>query len=273
MDLSFRTPPTGVPFTYYLAVGVLEADVDALPAEKVLGFIINKRASGTELQLTGSVGRLPPESAISDLGGVMTQMNVEAPFLGALMICGGMVLRKTRMPAAEGKEVHAIAALVRSPVDLLPQREMLSLAGNNGRLGVVHQREIPASFPIGGLMSATYGMPIWGFGNEPRSIISTLRLDCIDACNEVRKIEMSGPLDDEKRARLAALHESGMTDPACRTKSEQYEEFKRRMAERGAYRPLDTYMTAAECEQHDGMVREIVETMLREENEIIAPRC
>lgn len=273
MDRLFRTPSSEVPFSYYLAVGILEATEAALPAERVLGFVINKRGSSTQLQLTGAIHSLPPESAISDLGGVMTQMDVEPPYLGALMICGGMVLRKTRMPAPEGKVVHAIAALVRSPVDILPQREMLTFAGDNGRLDVIDQRKIPDSFPIGGAMAQTYGLPIWGFGEEPHSIRSTLRLDCIDACNEVHRIEMSGPMDDEKRAQIEALHASGMTDPIRWTKGEQFEEFKRRVAEQGGYRPLDTYPTAVECAKHDTMVREIVASMMREENEIIAPRC
>lgn len=271
-DRAFGAPTSQVPFSYYLAAGILEADEGELPDEKVIDFLIDRRDRGMSFQLMGRGRALPPESAISDLGGVMTQMEVEAPFLGALLICGGMVLRKTRMPSAEGKVTYAIAALVRSPVDIIPEREMFSFLGNSRSLALFNPNPVPESFEEGSTPTQTYGLPIWGFDTEPRAFRSTLPLPVIDVCSEIRAIEMSRTQTDAQKERLEQLYGNWLADPVkWNRKDERFEEFKRRMFERGGYQPMDTYPAAAECAAHEGMVSEVVREMLEQEDELIAP--
>lgn len=256
--------------TYYLGVGILECDKGAYQTESIIDFTVSDSHGGPTMDL-GTKGA-PLDSAaasIDSLSGLITSIQIKAPFLGALLTCGGMVLRETRFPSPEGKVTLALIALVRSPVDHLPERTMFTLSGDAGsRLRMVDPVPMPGMFPIGCALCQVYADPIWGFGPEPRSIHSTLRLDFIDAFKEYEALLALDDPDAGQRARIEALrrtepgrmYDSNLRDPA-------FAEFKRIMRAEGLVPPMDAYPTASEIAATEAaagrVIREIFEAQSR----------
>jgi hypothetical protein len=246
------------PFVYDIGLAMIECDPDTFADEQLLDLSLSGGPDSRRLSIGTRGEPMDPDTKIDKLDGLLTRMQIKPPFLGALLCCGGMVLRKTRFPASPGRIVMAGAALMRSPIEVVPEREMFTLMGTPSRLTMGSPEEVPAAFPMGSALCQTFGAPIWGFG-EKRAFYSTLHLDCIDAGKEYVPLTSKEEPTDADRVRIAELERTGLVDAFRWNKNDLlFNEFKRRAIADGIALPLDSYPTAAELKAHSASVSDLV---------------
>lgn len=252
------------PFVYDIGLAMIECDPNTFADEQLLDFSMSGGANNRRLSIGTRGEPMDADTKIDKLDGLLTRVQIKPPFLGALLCFGGMVLRKTRFPASPGRIVMAGVALMRSPIEVVKEREMFELMGTPSRLTMGSPEEIPTAFPMGSALCQTFGAPIWGFG-EKRAFYSTLHLDCIDAGKEYVPLTSLEDPTDAERARIAELESTGLVDAFRWNKNDlMFNEFKRRAIDEGISLPLDSYPTAAELAEHTALVNGLVHELMIE---------
>lgn len=256
---------SGYPFVYDIALALIECDPGTYADEQLLPFTLSGAPDSFRLSLDRRGDPVPDYARIDKLDGLLRTMQIKPPFLGSLLCCGGMVLRKTRFPGAPGRVVMAGAGIMRSPITVVPEKEMFSLLGSPSRLTMGSPEPVPEAFPDGSNPSQTFDKPIWGFG-ERRAIPSTLHLDVLDHGKEIIPLLYRDDLSEAEARRLEELKASPLCEPfKVHWKDELFAEYYRRSSEAGAVGQLDSYPTAEERQRQRRVVDEIVKAMVEEQ--------
>lgn len=259
-------------FVFDIGLALIECAPGSYADEELLDLLVTGSADDFELSLSRRGKPMPQSAKVNNLSGLLTDLRIEPPFLGSLLCCGGMILRRTRFPASSGAEVMAGVAIIRSPVEVLPESEMFTLMGVPGhRLSMASPEEMPDAFTEGSTPEQAFSKPIWGFGQR-RGIYSTLHLDVIDAGKEYVPLMMTENPTDEQRHRMAELEATGLVDPFhSRSWHGEYMAFKKRIFERGAMPAFDGYPTRDELDCQRAVIKDIVMEMKREARAQYAP--
>lgn len=182
-----------------------------------------------------------------------------------------MFLRRTRMsPSSGGLEVMAFTAMAAVHRDARVDDQAVMqyrFDGDDtflfeGRVGEDLKPEWGApdmkARTAGNSLMAFLREPVWGFGTEPMSLPSSMRLDFLDRLDEYRELELQAARTEEGENRLRRL-EPEMRSQGMALRDEDYREFLDVMRVRGEIQPASQPMTRAECERLERISREIVE--------------
>ena len=269
---SYLDRDTSDAFRYYIGVGLVEAPPGTYATESMLDLMVG---DGLSVSLSRTGPELDPHGPAfqSELGSIAPYLEIKVPFMGALFRSGVGILRETRFPATEGKVAYAALYLLRSPAkaDRIPLRTLLTVGGAGRDLALRGSEEIPGSFPMGSAISQAYDQSIWGFGPERRGIGTTLRMDVVDECEEYRRLGGIEARTPDQEARFQSLRR-GVAGSVMRIGEEDdlFTEFRRRMREAGAERPMAWYPTQTERDLVEEEAGRIVRE-LHEERETRAP--
>lgn len=262
---SYRDRDTSDAFHYYIGVGLLEAPPGTYQDEAMLNLRVGRDLS-LELATTGPSITKDAQAYQGELSGIAPFLEIKTPFLGALFCSGVTILRETRFPGTEGKTTYAALCLLRSPVAGIPLRTMLTVGGKAGRdLALRESVEMPKSFPTGCAISEVYDDSVWGFGDEPRGIGTTLRMDVVDLCEEYKALGEVAERTPEQEERYQQLRWN-VAGSVMRIGEGDglFAEFKRRMKEAGLERPMAWYPTQANRDHVETEAKRIIEELHEE---------
>jgi len=269
----YSRPEAPDPWTYSLGVGVLHAPPGAVIEEKVLPVILGGPGRAEATRTLAFSGKPSPldgygigSSYCSDINHLLNTMEVPSPgFPAAMLAHGGLYLRRSRFPGPEGTLTHIVAAVMRTAPEQLPEREMFRIEGTLGGMRLVDPRPMPGAYPIGSTPATTLQMPIWEARDGLRGFYSSLRLDLIDACKELRALEALPERDAEQERRLAVLaRDEAGNILGMRRRDTEYGRFVALAREMGEpiELPFDSYLTEGEIATQKAGTRRVVEAML-----------
>lgn len=186
------------------------------------------------------------------------------------VVGGGLMLRRTRMPARAGHEIFACLAVLKAPAERLARDVMFQVEGGidgrweAGRLAFLDPKPVPELVARGTHLHQLLKQPVWGFGSEGLAFHSTLTLSDIDLCEECLALTIREDLRAEELERLAALRAgpigyvfaAGERDP-------EYLAFREAMVEAGGRAAFDGVSTAAQIAAREEAAGRIAAEILR----------
>lgn len=267
--------------TVHIAVGLMRAPTDHLPAEKISTFYALSEAGRLSGLLHAPARLAEPHE---DYSGDLRSHAVDDLLRGRIWPIHRdqndallLHLRRSRVPShLDGHEVLiATGLLVESSGLALDYDAVHVFAGFKGLNRVEDLVGAPA------MVEATRGsnighfldMPVWGFGSEPIGVASTMHLEINDLLDAQRKIRFFGDPEGADAAEMQRL--VGILRPLGLGKT-SYEDPQFEKAMRILYAnypdlaiPSSEPRNAATMEQLSAAMRESIETMLAAED---APR-
>ena len=256
-------------------VGILEVPQGHFAENIVRGLIMTGGPNSFALSLTNYAVDMNQEDHAWTLAG---EIDVAAtvpvwPLPTALpdALGGGMMVRRTRMPAAMGMEVVSCVAILKAPPGRLTRDVMYSVAGALEATGYANARDPSGHFvcsspkPVPGLVARGNHLhqmlkqPAWGFGPEPMAFTSTMSLAIIDECDELAELQAIEKPNPEQSNRLATLRagEAGWVLGISRG-DKDFVAFRKAMEERFGRRRFDGVLTASELAEREAAASTII---------------
>ncbi len=248
-------------------VGIIEVPQGHFAENAVRGLTMTGGPDRFELSLTSYFRDVADDDHVAaaeiDSAALLPVWPLPSPLVGDVD-GGGIMVRRTRMPAAPGMEIVSCVALLKAPAKRLARDVMYAISGHldtppdvtdprhmpfSGRLVCADPRPVPGLVSRGHNLHQLLKQPVWGFGEEGRAFNSTMSLALIDLCDEAQALMAmaAGEMTPEQRERLEALRRTearwvlsiGDKDP-------EYQAYRRAMvAEFGPVR-FDGTLTASE---------------------------
>lgn len=244
---------------------------DGFTEHEVHGFVAAGKAGQISLMTTGERYNA---SADYDLRGdtidgllraqIWPRPNAETGLYG-----GGLVLRRTLVPAAVGHQIAMLIGAMALPADWLPDAHLHRVSGDFG-FGATSSLLIDQSAPCpaqtnGINPSQILKLPIWGWEGEPWGAISTMDIASNRVCEEMETLilqEIEGEIDKAGISRLAELRDkAGWWAPQIGRGDKAYTVFRREMAKRSPGCRWNGALTAGQQASRDRLVREIIDDL------------
>jgi hypothetical protein len=191
-------------------VGIVEAPVGVLIPERIVPFVGTCFGTG-HLLVPSAYSRRPVEDAGHELADHVRTAQWPRPAAGSGVPGGGMMFRRTRVPAAPDREIMTVAICMHVPMEAVASQARYSLSGIADGPGMpprisLHSPEICAPLAENGIgMTALLKRAAWGWDDEPFALQSTMRLDIIDEAMECSRLLDKEDPTAEDDARLASL--------------------------------------------------------------------
>lgn len=185
---------------------------------------------------------------------------------------GGFVIRRCRMPRhhPNGRN-FLVFGVLSTPTDTVETRRIYEVTANAGGFHVANPKPEQLLETTGLALPQYYELPIWGFGDEPLSIPSTLSLEILDQLTQLNTYRLriekgeflqgmdathyktlrEGPLAD-----IIRLHESG-NDP----NSIDYLRFQRELRRRYGVWDMSYPVSASELAKRNDEARAVIEDL------------
>lgn len=259
-------------------VGILEVPQDHFAENIVRGLIMTGGPNSFALSLTSYAVDMNQEDHAGTLVGEIdlaaTAPVWPLPTSIPEAFGGGLMVRRTRMPAAAGMEVVSCVAVLKAPPGRLTRDVMYSVTGALEPPGAVNER---TQMPIGGHLVCSspkpvpglvargnhlhqmLKQPVWGFGPEPMAFTSTMSLALIDECDELAELQAIEKPNPEQLKRLALLRasEAGWVLGISRG-DKDFAAFRKAMEQRFGRRRFDGVLTASELAEREAAASTII---------------
>lgn len=251
-------------------VGLIQAPVGSLEDERIMPFV-SMDLGGAHLIATGDYSRHRVADAGHELAGHVRNAQWPRPVAGSGQAGGGMLFRRTRIPAPEGHETMTVAICMYAPRDAVVSQVRYDLSGDPRSGGRPERMSMHSPRAFDGLarygigMDALLKQPAWGWSDEPFAMQSTMRLDVIDDAMESRRLldlPHRTPAQDDRLAELRGTYGYDLVAHDERREPE-FAEFRRRM---GSHAPFDDWtatVTARQLHDQESRAEEIVRSLLR----------
>lgn len=189
----------------HLAVGIVEVEAGSVEDDVISGFTLTRDARGLMITMTGARS-VPEQHGADSIEGLLRQPAWPKPASTTGLAGGGIALRRTRAPAAAGRET-CIAVVAMSVADgTFADAVMVTIAGDDGWTLRLSDPE-PAVFLTNGYTpSQILKMPVWGWDGNPWGLYSTLPIAASDCAMRIAALQLrirTGHADDADRAALA----------------------------------------------------------------------
>jgi len=251
-------------------VGIVEAPVGDLIPERILPFVGMCLGTG-HLLVPSEYAERPVADAGHELADHVRTAQWPRPAPGSGIPGGGIMFRRTRVPAGPGREIMTLAICMHAPADAVVNQAMYRLSAIADGRGVpprlsLHSPETCESLAENGIgMTALLKRPAWGWGDEPFALQSTMRLDVIDEAMECMRLLDTDHRTPEQDARLASLRGSQGYDVVALGRTgydaAAFAEFRRLMRDETEHDDWSTPLTAGQIEERrrrsEAVVREI----------------
>ena len=241
-------------------IGIAECPLD-VSDEKIHGFAAMNAGGTTMLTPTGHVGRIEGDIADHDVGSILTQCDWPRPSKETGLDGGGLLLRRTRAPAADGTVACVIVGLLSG--DVLRDQTILELSGDDaGNVRIEDERCVKHLATNGETLGHVMHRPLWGWDGEPWGLVSSLRLDVTDQCRRLDELDHGAP---EKWAGERKTLERGHAGSVLRSgrSDERYLEYRRIYRETYGPMQIGDVQTAAQQEEQGRKVNEVIRRMMR----------
>lgn len=248
-------------------VGIVEAPLGALKPEHILPFV--GMCLGTDhLLSTSAYSKHPVRDHGHELADHVRDDQWPRPVPGSGLPGGGVMFRRTRVPAATGMEIMTLAICMYAPADAVVGQALYSLSGVLDAKGdpariSIHSARPSARLAENGIgMTALLKRPAWGWGDEPFALQSTMRLDVIDEAMESARLLDADHRTPEDEQRLAELRQRPGHGVVAGNRTgydaAKFAEFRRRM---GVEAPYDDWSAPLSESQFDARERRACEIM------------
>lgn len=209
----YATKPDEHDWTVAGGVGIVEAPQGSLKPEHILTFV-GMCFDTSHLLAASSYSSRPVPDHGSEMADHVRNAQWSRPVPGSGLPGGGMMFRRTRVPARTDHEIMSLAICLYAPAKTVTSQVMYSLTGVLDPNGIPSRMSLHSPTTCEPLAENGIGMaallkrPVWGWSDEPFALQSTLRLDVIDdAMETIRLLDRDDrtPTDD---ARLETLKRS-----------------------------------------------------------------
>lgn len=266
---------------YAALFGIAEVDAGSVREDVVHGFATVSGAPFT-LVGTGFTNDLADDpydyTRIDSVDGILRAQIWAKPKAETGLRGGSMMFRRTRAPAAPGRETMIVVGAMTVDPGTYGDATLHDLAGclptmgdEGGWIQVTGSR--PCPFPTNGSCpSQILQQPIWGWDGEPWGLFSTLRLDTQEICMEILRLRHGRDtvgLHDREAARLAELERHDAASIVT-TRDREYDRFRREMIARHGHQRWDRVRTRADNDEESRIAGDIVRAMMREDDDAIA---
>jgi hypothetical protein len=205
------------------------------------------------------------------------------PLPGGRALGGGMMVRRTHMPAPEGMEVVICVAVVKAPPQLLRRDVMYAVAGqavsrqgcdprsmpSAAHLFGSQPKSVPTLVARGNQLHQLLKQPVWGFGTEGVAFTSTMSRELIDQCDvELEALGNPAAAQAERLAFLRAGDAGGVL--AIGKRNGQFALFREKMEERFGRRRFAGVRTATEVAEQEAAASQIIAEILEAREEPLA---
>lgn len=260
------------PRTDYAMIGILEVPSVSYDQHWVRGFIGHEVDGHFCLIFTEFLRPLQLGGA-QDLGSLATQSIWPRPHVVSQYGGGGLVLRNTRAPAANGRRIVFVLAVASLRPGALKHHHLYEVHGSAGYWPSTPDSNNPGCFELfnptfvdgldGEAFTNLLKKPLWGWEVEPYAFVSTLDLRSIDKVHEIQSLldkPDRTPAEENQLAVLLRTDAGSVFSVSAR--EADYAEFRRQMnAEMGPLR-WDAVLSASQLAQRDAVASRIVRSLL-----------
>jgi len=170
---------------------------------------------------------------------------------GGVLAGGGLMLRRTRAPAAPGRELAIVAGLFSCDGTVFADQQFADISGDmTARLAISGRRCVKEWRTNGSTISQVMKSPRWGWGDEPWGFNSTMDLKSIDEAMRVEALA-DDPNHDPEELAEARRTPGGWAPQVGRVGSAydaDYDRFRTRMIAEHGRLPWDGVLTRSESE-------------------------
>jgi hypothetical protein len=248
-------------------VGIVEAPTGTFRPERILSFLDHPLNAG-HLVAVGDYADQEVEDHGEEMADHVRSSQWPRPAPGTGIAGGGIMLRRTRVPAPQGREIMTLAVCMYAPAGTVAGQRLYSLtgrgdAGSPPDMLVMHDPEPCPMLAENGIgMTALLKRPAWGWESEKFALQSTMRLDVVDGAREVRRIMDLERPSDEERLRLEGLRHTPAWGVIRTARDEpMFDEFRRRMGCEAPFddwsRPVSAAQLAARSARAEAVVRDL----------------
>lgn len=248
--------------TLHAVAGYAQVDADA-EQHVVTGYAAQRMPDG--VLLTGTTHREDIEAddgyvAAGEVDRLITGTRWPRP--GGDLAGGGLVLRRTRIPAPEGQATMIVAGLFSSDGALLDDQHTASIGGTvGGTLVIDGWRCVRHWNTNGSTLSQVLKSRRWGWGEEPWGAVSTMDLASID---EAMALETLLADPDAEQAEIDRLRRTPGGGARCGGEAdEKYQRFRRQMVDKAGPLRWDGVLSRSEGERRDRIAERIVRDMMQ----------
>jgi len=207
----------------------------------------------------------PFEDKASDIDYVLTGRSWPRPDPTSGLDGGGLMVRRTRAPAPEGRTIFILTGLMST--DELVDQTMVEVEGRlDGTLMLGGAKCAKSLGTNGSTLCQVMKMPLWEWDDGDWVLTSTMHLDALDECRRLEQMReglveaSSGEIEKLERGMAGDVMGTGRRDGS-------YQEFRRRWRER--HGPMDGrrwrgWETAAEADETTRRTSVIAKEMSRE---------
>lgn len=197
-------------------VGIVEVQGD-VHDEIIHGVALLENGSDILLSSTGRSVNPDYDIRGSDVDAILRSQSWPRPTADVGLDGGGVLLRRTRIPAAENNTTCVLIALLST--DALEDQTMVVVNGDiEGSLTVADQHCVRHLETNGSSLSQILKRPLWGWDAGKWGPTSTLHLDVIDGCRRLEELwngsaeEAPGEREKLERGHAGCVLRTGRTD-------------------------------------------------------------
>lgn len=190
-------------------VGIIEAPIGTFEPERILGLVAASDGDSLIMGLTGYAKECVEDHG-EDIAHHAIYHQWPAPDAESGFSGGGILLRRTMLPAREGHETMCAVTCLSTTQDMVQDRRMYAMAaaeaatGGRGILTLRDPTECPELSKTSGLR-ALLRTPVWGWEDEKVGLRSTMTLETIAETQEVRRLLGMSKRTADEDARLERL--------------------------------------------------------------------
>ena len=250
-------------------VGIIEAPVGAFAPERVLSFVGHHINDQNLMISLGEYSAQEVPDYGEEIAGHVTSSIWPRPTPGTGIIGGGLLFRKTRLSARAGYETLIFSTCLYAPAQVLAHQKRYSIIGRTTPSGslerlVIHdpiENELLSQIGIG--MNALLKQPAWGWGTEPFALQSTMHLDTIDQCSEIRRLLDQENRTGEEETRLQQLRHTPAWSVINLSRDDKtFGEFLQRIQISDPFDDWTKPVTSHQLERHGEQVSAIIRELI-----------
>lgn len=175
---------------------------------------------------------------------------------------GGIMMRRTRVPAPPGWVTMIVAGLFSSRGPLLDDQSVVDIAGTVGSTLVIDNPRCVRDWKTpGSTLSQVLKSPRWGWDEAPWGIVSTMDLKSIDQAMALEAMMADPDADPEEIERLRQT--PGGWALRCAERDHEYQRFRIRMVAEAGLLRWDGVLTRSESARREAIAARIVRDMMQ----------